>query len=354
MLDRFRDWRNRTLADPVFQDWAASFPLTQPIARRRAREIFDLTAGFVYSQVLFACVELGVLEALEGGALTAAALADKTGLPEEGATRLARAAAALGLLERRGQGFALGPHGAALLGNRGVFAMILHHRALYSDLRDPSAFFRSRSRDTELARFWNYSGGESRPYSTLMEATNALISAEALHAYSFARHRHVLDLGGGSGAFLRKLKARHPHLKATLCDLPGVAEIARRRFAEEGVDADVVACDFRREALPEGPDIVTLIRVLHDHDDDVARLLLAKIRKSLPQGATLLIAEPMADTPGARPMGDAYFGVYLWAMGAGRPRSSAEISQLLREAGFAHAKCLRSRRPILTSIVVAH
>jgi demethylspheroidene O-methyltransferase len=53
-------------------------------------------------------------------------------------------------------------------------------------------------------------------------------------------------------------------------------------------------------------------------------------------------------------MGDAYFGVYLWAMGAGRPRSSGEIRRLLRDAGFAHAKCVSTRRPILASVVVAH
>ncbi len=44
---------------------------------------------------------------------------------------------------------------------------------------------------------------------------------------------------------------------------------------------------------------------------------------ALPPGGTLLIAEPMAGTPGAEAMGDAYFGLYLWAMGSGRPRSAA-------------------------------
>ena len=49
-------WRDRVLASPRFQAWAAAMPLTRPIARKRARALFDLCAGFVYSQVLVACV----------------------------------------------------------------------------------------------------------------------------------------------------------------------------------------------------------------------------------------------------------------------------------------------------------
>ena len=37
---------------PRFQRWAANSPLTRWIARRRARALFDLCAGFVYSQIL--------------------------------------------------------------------------------------------------------------------------------------------------------------------------------------------------------------------------------------------------------------------------------------------------------------
>ena len=54
--DRFYAWRNGLIRSPRFQRWAASFPLTRPVARRKANALFDLVAGFVYSQVLLACV----------------------------------------------------------------------------------------------------------------------------------------------------------------------------------------------------------------------------------------------------------------------------------------------------------
>ncbi len=68
-------FRNKLIANPRFQRWAADFPLTRPIARRNVRDLFDLVAGFVYSQILSACVTLGLFETLAEGPATIAGLA---------------------------------------------------------------------------------------------------------------------------------------------------------------------------------------------------------------------------------------------------------------------------------------
>ena len=68
---------------------------------------------------------------------------------------------------------------------------------------------------------------------------------------------------------------------------------------------------------------------------------------------TLLLAEPMSGTPGAEPIGDAYFGVYLLAMGSGRPRTSTELTTMLEAAGFARVRECRTRRPMLVRLLVA-
>jgi demethylspheroidene O-methyltransferase len=67
----------------------------------------------------------------------------------------------------------------------------------------------------------------------------------------------------------------------------------------------------------------------------------------------LLLAEPMAGTRGAHPMGDAYFGFYLLAMGQGRPRTADELQSLLLQAGFDHVAPRATRRPILSRLLVA-
>ena len=70
-------------------------------------------------------------------------------------------------------------------------------------------------------------------------------------------------------------------------------------------------------------------------------------------GGTLLIAEPMAQTPGAERSGDAYFGFYLLAMGTGRPRSVAEIRAMLHAAGFGQVRTRRTALPLVACVITA-
>ncbi len=364
LSDRWLRLRNRVLSDPRFQRWAARFPLTRFIARRRASTLFDLCAGFVYSQVLHAAVRLGLLEALADGPRTAEELAPDLALTAEAARRLLDAAASLKLVERRARGrYGLGIHGASFLGNPAVATMVEHHALLYRDLADPVALLRGERAGTELGRFWGYAGGGPAPrteaevagYSALMAGSLSLIAEDILEAYPPERHRRLLDVGGGEGAFLEAVAKRAPHLSLVLFDLPPVAERARERLGRAGLAerATAVGGDLFRDLLPAGADLVSLVRVIHDHDDPQALLILRAARRALGPGGVLLLAEPMAQTSGAEPVGDAYFGFYLLAMGQGRPRTAAQLRALLLRAGFDRVRGRATRRPMLARLLVA-
>ena len=365
-LDRCFAARDRLLADARFQRWAAAFPLTRRVARRRAQALFDLCAGFVYSQVLLACIELGVFEILSKQPQTVAQLSRQLSLSTQATQRLLDAAASLRLVARRGPDrFGLGVLGAALLGNPAVAAMVEHHRLLYADLNDPVALLRGAGRDTALARYWPYAGADCpdaltsdqvRNYTALMSASQALIAGDVLDAYPLHVHRRLLDVGGGEGTFLIAAASLAAELEVVLFDLPAVADQARTRFAAAGLShrAEAIGGDFLSQSLPQGADIVSLVRVIHDHDDGAALGLLRNVHRALPRDGTLLIAEPMADTSGAESVGNAYFGFYLLAMGSGRPRSQDELGRLARQAGFNRVRPLPTRRPMLTQALVAH
>lgn len=360
LLDRLKALRDRVIGDSGFQRFAAAFPLTRPVARARAQGLFDLTAGFVYSQILDACVRSRLLEALASGPQDAAAVGRATDLPALAAERLLKAAVPLGLVERRGPDrFGLGEQGAALLALPGVKAMVEHHALLYADLADPLALLRRGGGGGALAGFWPYAEGHAadpraaEAYSALMSASQAMVAEQVLAAYPVARHGRLLDVGGGEGAFLRAVAARAPGLRLALLDLPPVAERARARFAADGLSVETIGADAFRDPWPEGADLISLVRVLHDHDDGPALALLHAARRALAPGGTLLIAEPMSETPGAARVGDAYFGFYLLAMGSGRPRPAREIKEMLEGAGFRRVQSRRTRLPTVASVLVA-
>ena len=364
-LARWQAWRDRLVGTPEFRRRALNFALGRWMARRSARELFDLMAGFVYSQVLLACVSLHLFDRLRDGPLGLAALAEQSAVPAEAMSRLLDAAVALRLLERRGSAlYGLGSLGAAMVDNLPLAAMVEHHAALYADLADPVALLRGRADDRALAGFWPYAGaasprqlvaGQVADYSSLMSASQPLVAEEVLHAYPIEGHRCLMDVGGGEGVFLETAARRAAGLRLVLFDLPAVAQRAHARFQALGLSdrASAIGGDFLRDRLPVGADVISLVRVVHDQDDAGAQALLRASHAALPPGGVLLLAEPMAATPGAQAMGDAYFGLYLLAMGRGKPRTAAELTQRLLAAGFAQVQQRATRIPLQTSLLVA-
>jgi demethylspheroidene O-methyltransferase len=364
-IDRYYAVRDRWLSNPRFQRWAAAFPLTRPTARKRARALFDVCAGFVYSQILFACVRLKLFDLLAIEPLTAACIAESLKLPPDSTDTLLEAAVSLRLLERRAAGrYGLGSLGAAMVGNPGVASMVEHHSLLYADLQDPVRLLRGQRGDTELARYWAYAasdrpaalpGAQTASYTALMGSSLPLVADEILDAYPLDKHQCLLDVGGGDGSFLITAAARCSQLRLMLFDLPAVAQRAAERIAALGLEsrASAIGGDFLKDELPQGADIISVIRVIHDHGDAAAAAILAAAHRALPAKGVLLLAEPMLGTPGAEPVGKAYFGFYLLAMGSGRPRSPRELHDMLRAAGFASAELMRTRQPLQTRLILA-
>lgn len=325
------------------------------LARREGAALFDLMQGFVQSQMLMALVELRVLHMLADGSATTEALAARTGLPPERMQVLLQAGAAMKLLKRKGTGFSLARRGAAFLAIPGLQEMVRHHTVLYADLADPVAFFKGQSQP-QLARFWPYVFGASGPmdpdvtarYSRLMADSQALVADEALAHVSLKGARKLLDVGGGTGAFLRAVRARYPDLALELFDLPDVV-------SQAALCADVArhGGSFRTDPLPRGADVISLVRVLYDHSDATVTALLASVHAALPSGGRVLVIEPMSGGAKPDPHTDVYFAVYTLAMQTGRTRSAEEISAFLQAAGFDAISKPSGKRPFLARVIEA-
>jgi demethylspheroidene O-methyltransferase len=375
--DRWRHWLQRLYASETLYRWSLSNPLTRRITRQRTRQLFDLMAGFVHSQVLLACVRLNLFEVLRETPASLATLAQRTGVPAPELQRLLLSAVSLGLLEHRSEGrLGLGPLGVPLTTHPGIAQMVEHNQLLYQDLRDPLAFLRHGHQDAsarhaqpgDMARYWPYAHGglaavqapgmdaQVARYSALMADSQGFVVHEILSSYFFDEHRCVLDVGAGQGRFISALARHAPHLRLQMFDLPPVLEQARPRLVQAGLGDRVHLHpgSFLDDPLPTGADLVTLVRVAHDHPDAVVRLILQKAFAALPPGGVMLVAEPMAqatDAP-AQHQADAYYHFYLMAMGAGRLRSTHEIGALLREAGFVAVEQVPNAMPIHGQLVI--
>lgn len=363
MRDYWLAFRNHLLASEGFQRFATAFPLTRPISRKRSRALFDIVAGFTYSQVLYAVVKLDLISVLNASPRTTESLAAQYLFKIERLLRLLKASESLDILERTKNGaWTLGVHGAALAGNPWIMRFILHHGLLYRDAEDPISLLRDEHHKTSLKQFWSYADDDGAPdaksedvaaYTELMAASQKAVAREILATFDFAPHTHVMDVGGSNATFLSELAAHRPSLALTLFDLPPVVALAAPRLQSLGLQNRIAITggSFLTDDLPRGADLITLIRILHDHDDDSVLALLTRVRHALPEKGVLLVAEPLSGVKSIAPVADAYFGLYFAAMGQGKTRNLAEIADLARKAGFSKITALPARMPLITGLI---
>lgn len=359
----FSGWLARQVARPTFQDWASRMPVLNRFARRDGAEIFQLVQGFVQSQVLYALVKINLPRRLMDGPHLPEALALSDGFDTRRMTLLLQAGAGIGLLKKHRDGrFGLTRKGAALCGVPGLEQMILHHDVLYRDMADPIALLRGEA-ETELAAFWPYVFGATgavdaqvtETYSDLMANSQSLVARDTLRSIRLDGVQRLADIGGGSGAFLIEVAKTYPALQLELFDLPPVMSSAKDRIARAGLSDRIALTggSFKEDALPEGADAISLIRVLYDHDESAVRDLIAKVFAALPPGGCLIISEPMSG--GARPdaITDVYFAFYTLAMRTGQARSAEAIGRVCAEAGFVDIATPKPFRSYVTSVVSA-
>ncbi|MFN3576835.1 MAG: methyltransferase [Tabrizicola sp.] len=348
----------RLALSPRFHRLAARIPGLRWKARTEGAELFRILSGFVQSQALVALVEGRVLHVLAAGPMDSEDLSRRCAIPPAPLAVLLRAGAALKLLrgDRKGR-WHLAPRGAAFLTVPGLEPMVRHHHVLYGDLADPLAFFRGQT-ETRLAGFWPYvfgaltqeDAGLAARYSRLMAESQVLVAEDTLRLVDLSGRRHLLDVGGGTGAFLAEVGRAHPGLKLSLFDMPAVlagvpAALRDRLSLHPG--------SFRSDPLPSGADTISLVRVLYDHDDATVAALLAKAHAALPSGGLILVSEPMSGGDRPDPATDVYFAIYTLAMRTGRTRSAAEIAGLLDATGFSKIRARPGDRPYVTSVVTA-
>ena len=153
----------------------------------------------------------------------------------------------------------------------------------------------------------------------------------------FSVHQRFLDVGGGTGLWSIATARRHPHLRATIFELPVVAEFAQSRIAEAGL-ADrlsVVAGDALADDLPTGHDVFLLANFVHYWSPETNVELLRRVRAVAPPGGRLLLADFWTDPTHTEPVQAALMaGEFAVHLREGDVYSVEEVRDWLPSAGW--------------------
>lgn len=329
--------------------------MTWPRVDRRARstpleaayrdELFDLLNGYWRTQLLCAAAELGVADVLAEGPCDIATLARRTGADGDALTRLLRALVGFGVVARTADGwYSTTPRGRWLERSRvgGLHARALLIRRLWY----PAWAGLAHSVRTGETAFEHTFGSSLFDYladhpdtapvfdQTMAESTR-VTAAEVADAYDARWAGTIVDLGGGTGALLAEILARHPQARGILVETPAVAERARAHLQSAGdVDArcDVREGDFFVD-VPSGADLYLLSWILHDWPDSQAVQILSNCRGAMsPDGRLLVVEAVLPEAP--QPTNATLYDLHMMAVAGGRERTEDKYDELLAAAGL--------------------
>jgi hypothetical protein len=173
----------------------------------------------------------------------------------------------------------------------------------------------------ELART-----GRDASFDALMAAQVRANAEDVANEYDWSSAAHVVDVGGGTGALLRTLLAAHPHLRATLFELPRVVATV-----ESADRLEIVAGDVFRDPLPAA-DAYVLSQIVHGWPDGGAAQILRACAEAGGEDARILLVEGvLPETPS---VDEASFDLFMLTLSGGRQRTLDELRRLAESVGL--------------------
>ena len=304
----------------------------------RTAELRKLIDGYRTGRAVQVAASLGLADVLAKGPLSAPALAKRIDCHGPSLLRLLRALTAAGLLREEEGAFALTETGETLRSDdpqsMRALAMLFgrpYYLQAWDALEHSIRTGENAFRHVHGAGAWDYRRErpeESALFDRAMQAATGVNDRVILEACDFSRFRTIVDVGGGSGALLAAILGGHPQLQGVLFDQPHVA--SGELLAAAGV---LERCRVEQgsffEAVPKGGDAYLLKLVLHDWEDDEARIILERCHEAMDAGATLLVFEQMLGS-----LQSCLSDLNMLVVPGGRERTAEGYAELLESAGF--------------------
>jgi hypothetical protein len=288
---------------------------------------------------------VGVFGELARGPATAAELAGRLGLREEGTRLLLDSLCAAGQLRVKAERYEMPKRVAKWLdpGSKSYVGDFVDDNGHYWDwwagleglVRDGrSVELHDRPADDPYWR--SYITGQ---YQLARLSSDAVAKAVALPTNASS----LLDVAGAHGEFAMALCRRHDGLRATVVDLPGSTAIGREIVAEAGVADRVgyVEGDMFEADLGGPHDGALTFNIVHHLSPASATALFERIAAALRPGAPLCVLDLYVPPAGKRRDSGSFLGLFFHLTSGADLYRAEQVSGWLRDAGFGEPRVKR-------------
>lgn len=304
--------------------------------------ILQIATGVWATAILGAAASHSLFKHLENGEGTADKLAKRAGISERGAQSLLDGLVGIGLVELRdgtyrnaaeASAFLIEGRPAYLGGLAKVFLADVGNWSALPEVVRTGVPVMAETHDVANSSSWE----ELVPAIAPLAAPVAMIAANALQLANTGEIS-ILDVGGGSGIYSAIWLGINPAARSTQLDWRLSNAIARRLVADYGVadrfaciDGDLHVTDFGTAAYDVG--VYSQIAHQEGPDDNVA--ILAKFRRALKSGGTLVISDFIVEDDRSGPPFPLIFAsAMLLQSKKGNAWRRADYRSWLAKAGF--------------------
>jgi len=322
-------------------------------------QLMGLAGGHVEARIVQCAVQLKIFDSLEATSLSAKAVASALQLDSAACELLLNALAALGLLHKTGESYALTEISRQHLlrsSPRYVGAMIFFDAALWSCWEKlPDAL-----RSGKAVRPANMYQELHEETETFIDGMDALVKARGdteylADAIDWNRIQTLLDVGSGPATYPIALCQRFSHLRATVFDLPATLEISERNVQHAGMNRriELIAGDYRSDAVAGHYDAIFLSNIVHGENYQNNETLIAKLAPCLNPSGQIVIKDHILGDSRAEPAVGAIFSLLmLLTTDGGRCYSFTEIAAWMKNAGMSQVRQIDFPPPLTSSLVI--
>ncbi|CCH49169.1 putative O-methyltransferase, family 2 [Pseudodesulfovibrio piezophilus C1TLV30] len=298
------------------------------------KEVLDIALAWQGSRALLAAVELNLFSTVGEGS-TAAEIAERVGTDTRCTERLLNVMVTLDLMSKQGEVFINGPAASQYLVPDGNdYLSMLHHTAF--TYRNWGALDQAvRAGTSTISTAWD--SDEHR--DAFIEAMHRRSRGDAenlVNSLDLSGVDHLLDVGGGSGAYSIALCQANKGIKSTVLDLPGVTQLTRKYVAEAGLSERIGTREgsYLETEFGAGYDLVLFSAIVHINSEQENQFLMHKAFEAVNPGGVIAVHDFIMSEDRLTPAKGAMFALNMIVnTRGGDTYTKGEISGWLMDAG---------------------
>lgn len=305
-------------------------------------KLIQMMTGFSLSYVLFAAVDLGIIEMIYKKPSSLKKISDVLMINEKLLGRFLRVLEAAEILRKENNKYKVSSMGQymakdhsgsirdsmMMCANEGLASWSNLTKGLKTNfvpfyLNYGCMPFNLHAKNSQMAERFN----QSMISSSKREKINILFQK-----YDFSDVKKIIDIGGGYGIITIQILKKYKKIEATIYDLPYLKKGVEKYILKEKLEK---RCKFVPgnffNSIPSGGDLYILSRVLHDWDDIKASKILQNCKKVINDSNLLVIEKVISSKKDRNNLKLALDDLNVWVMCGGEERTLNDFKLLFNK-----------------------